>query len=93
MAETKKGDLSELSTEELANKKKSLKTLLGVLWSLCGLYIIYIAYRLFTMESGEDIGVLAPLGGGLAVLGGVSAVTGGQLTKLKAEEKRREQEA
>lgn len=45
------------------------------------------------MESGESVGDLAPLGAGLAVLASVSAIIGGQFGKLRAEEKRRAEQA
>lgn len=93
MAEQKSTDLTELSAEDLAKKKTSLKSLLGVIWGLCGIYIIYLVYRIVTMESGESVGDLAPLGAGLAVLASVSAIIGGQFGKLKAEEKRRAEQA
>lgn len=89
MAMKQTTDLTKLSPEELAGKKKSLQGVLGVLWSLCGVYLIYLIYRLSTMESGEDMGSLALLGSGLAMLGAVSAIIGAQFGKFKAEEKRR----
>lgn len=90
MAKKSNTDLTDLSSDELAGKQKTIKSLLGVLWSLAGLYIVYITYRILTMESGEEVGDLAPLGSGLAVIAAVSVIVGSQLGRLKAEAKRRE---
>jgi uncharacterized membrane protein len=88
MATENSKDLSQLSMEELAKKKKTAITILGLFAGMALLYVAYVIYRLTTTE--DALGSFVPLlGGGLMIMAYFIIVFSNQYGKVKAEEKRR----
>ncbi|GAB4421905.1 MAG: hypothetical protein OHK0039_37490 [Bacteroidia bacterium] len=79
--------LEEYTTEELSKKAQTLKTVLGIMIGLIGVYIVFFIYLLVADKwtITNTFGVTM-----MAMLGTVSATTIASLRKIQQEIKKRQ---
>ncbi|MEL6195130.1 MAG: hypothetical protein AAFR66_23935, partial [Bacteroidota bacterium] len=81
-AEKKKKELSDFSVEELEGKKKTLRTLIGMMIGMCIVAIVFVLYSVISGTGGDNkLPALMSMG----MLGFVALISNNQITAINTE--------
>ena len=83
----KKKELSDFTVEELEGKKKTLRTLIGMMIGMCIVAIVFVLYSVISGTGGDNkLPALMSLG----MLGFVALISNNQITAINTELAKRE---
>ena len=83
----KKKELSDFTVEELEGKKKTLRTLIGMMIGMCIVAIVFVLYSVISGTGGDN---KLPSLMSLGMLGFVALISNNQITAINTELAKRE---